>query len=177
MEEIGQDDVYKAERILDTKNVRGKKLFLIKWDGWDEDHNTWEPERNIIDKRLIEVFIEEKHQLNNSKLVEKRRSVRSSKDELQLKNQKQSDQKVKEKLRNSTQKSESKEDELRSVIRVAEGLRPLRNPTFVKNNTKSNRKLTTNDSASSDSSDINTLTKSTQMINLKKIEVEQSFHA
>jgi hypothetical protein len=50
------NDVYQAEKILDMKNVKGKRHFLIKWHGWDKNSNTWEPEKNILDTRLIDVF-------------------------------------------------------------------------------------------------------------------------
>lgn len=50
------DDVYQAERIIDHKVQRGKRFFLIKWHGWDVSNNTWEPERNILDKLLIDNY-------------------------------------------------------------------------------------------------------------------------
>lgn len=49
-------DVYQAERILDTKTIKGRRFFLIKWHGWDDSNNTWEPRKNILDTRLIDVF-------------------------------------------------------------------------------------------------------------------------
>ena len=51
-----QGDVYQAERILDEKKIRGVRYFLIKWQGWDTAHNTWEPQKNILDRRLIQYF-------------------------------------------------------------------------------------------------------------------------
>lgn len=53
---IGSNNVYQAERILDHKKIKGKRHFLIKWSGWDSTNNTWEPEKNILDKRLIEHY-------------------------------------------------------------------------------------------------------------------------
>lgn len=112
MEQIGKDDVYKAERILDTKNVKGKRHYLIKWDGWDESNNTWEPEKNIIDVRLIDIFNEERKNKNNSSRNDT--SIRASDENKNL---------TKHKSKNGI--GYSKEDDLRSVIREAEGLRPL----------------------------------------------------
>uniref|UniRef100_A0A3Q0KPL5 Putative chromobox protein n=1 Tax=Schistosoma mansoni TaxID=6183 RepID=A0A3Q0KPL5_SCHMA len=48
--------VYRVEHLV-GKRIRGSRVeYLVKWKNWSDEHNTWEPEKNILDKRLIESF-------------------------------------------------------------------------------------------------------------------------
>ena len=42
-----KDDVYKVEKILKKKKVKGNKIALVKWLGYDSKHNSWIPESDI----------------------------------------------------------------------------------------------------------------------------------
>ncbi|CAH0555587.1 unnamed protein product [Brassicogethes aeneus] len=53
--ELG-DRVYAAERIMKKRVRRGVVEYYVKWKGWSQKHNTWEPEENILDGRLIELY-------------------------------------------------------------------------------------------------------------------------
>ena len=44
---INNEEEYEVESILDSKVLRGKRFFLIKWKGYDSSENTWEPESNL----------------------------------------------------------------------------------------------------------------------------------
>lgn len=49
---------YEVEEILDVAVKKGKKEFLIKWKGYDTSQSSWEPEKNLSCKHLIEAFYE-----------------------------------------------------------------------------------------------------------------------
>lgn len=51
-----QSDVFPVEELRAKKLVRGKPLYLVKWKGYSEAEKTWEPEKNILDRYLIEDF-------------------------------------------------------------------------------------------------------------------------
>ena len=53
---IDNQSIFAAERILKKRKRRGKMQYKVKWLGYPEDQSTWEPEDNILDKRLIEHF-------------------------------------------------------------------------------------------------------------------------
>ncbi|KAK2420934.1 chromo domain-containing protein LHP1 [Trifolium repens] len=42
------DDFYEAESIRQKRVCRGKVEYLVKWFGWDEKDNTWEPLQNLV---------------------------------------------------------------------------------------------------------------------------------
>ena len=53
---IDNQSIFAAERILKKRKRKGKMQYNVKWLGYPEDQSTWEPEENILDKRLIEHF-------------------------------------------------------------------------------------------------------------------------
>ncbi|XP_014671719.1 PREDICTED: chromobox protein homolog 7-like [Priapulus caudatus] len=48
--------VFAAERIEKKRIRKGRVEYLVKWKGWSPKYNTWEPEENILDDRLLEAF-------------------------------------------------------------------------------------------------------------------------
>ena len=47
------DQVFAAEELCKKRVKGGKVEYLVKWKGWSVKHNSWEPEENILDPRLI----------------------------------------------------------------------------------------------------------------------------
>lgn len=39
---------YIVESITDHKMTKKGPIYFIKWQGWPEDDNTWEPEENLL---------------------------------------------------------------------------------------------------------------------------------
>ncbi|RUS81080.1 hypothetical protein EGW08_011166 [Elysia chlorotica] len=48
--------VFAAECIQKRRVRKGKVEYFVKWKGWSIKYNTWEPEENILDSRLIDQF-------------------------------------------------------------------------------------------------------------------------
>uniref|UniRef100_A0A8C2VAS9 Chromobox 2 n=1 Tax=Chinchilla lanigera TaxID=34839 RepID=A0A8C2VAS9_CHILA len=54
--------VFAAECILSKRLRKGKLEYLVKWRGWSSKHNSWEPEENILDPRLLLAFQKKEHE-------------------------------------------------------------------------------------------------------------------
>jgi hypothetical protein len=59
-EPINPNAMYEVEKILDYKYIRGTLHYLIKWEGYPDSENTWEPVKNLNCPRDLEEF----HQRN-----------------------------------------------------------------------------------------------------------------
>eukprot|EP00493_Phyllostaurus_siculus_P021362 UN21689 len=46
-DEVEQSSHYKVERILKERSNGSIKEFLVRWDGYDSTHDTWEPEEGV----------------------------------------------------------------------------------------------------------------------------------
>ncbi|XP_070569265.1 uncharacterized protein [Ptychodera flava] len=48
LQAVNDSGVYRIEKILKTKKVKGQKYYLIKWRGYPDSFNSWEPESNVV---------------------------------------------------------------------------------------------------------------------------------
>ncbi|KAF6773191.1 hypothetical protein AHF37_07405 [Paragonimus kellicotti] len=60
-----KSDVYRVEKLVARRKLGKRVEYLVKWKNWTEENNTWEPEKNILDKSLIESFIRKRKKTKN----------------------------------------------------------------------------------------------------------------
>jgi hypothetical protein len=61
------DNVFAVEKLIKTKQEKGKTFYLVKWKGWSARHNTWEPEENILDDALLAEYNERQAKIAQKK--------------------------------------------------------------------------------------------------------------
>ncbi|XP_034044257.1 E3 SUMO-protein ligase CBX4-like [Thalassophryne amazonica] len=56
------EHVFAVESIEKKRRRKGRVEYLVKWRGWSPKYNTWEPEENILDPRLLDAFQDRERQ-------------------------------------------------------------------------------------------------------------------
>lgn len=54
-------EFYEVECILDDKHVGGKQKFFVKWEGYNESHNTWVDTKDLHCKKLLQKYLKSKN--------------------------------------------------------------------------------------------------------------------
>ncbi|KRZ83953.1 NAD(P)H-hydrate epimerase, partial [Trichinella sp. T8] len=56
----GGSDIYMAECIMNERKRKGKKEYLVRWEGYSEKYDTWEPASHILGYELLQEYNEAK---------------------------------------------------------------------------------------------------------------------
>uniref|UniRef100_A0A1B6EPS8 Chromo domain-containing protein n=1 Tax=Cuerna arida TaxID=1464854 RepID=A0A1B6EPS8_9HEMI len=73
--EVGEEaEEYVVERIVDVRTRRGVKHYFIKWSGYPDSENTWEPEENLTCPELIEEFKRKQKEESEKRESKKRKT-------------------------------------------------------------------------------------------------------
>ena len=53
---VNDNEEYTVEQVLADKQVRNKRKYLVKWQGWPNADATWEPEEHLVDSTALDDY-------------------------------------------------------------------------------------------------------------------------
>ncbi|XP_032366039.1 chromobox protein homolog 1-like, partial [Etheostoma spectabile] len=71
-----KEEEYVVEKVLDRRVVKGRVEFLLKWKGFSDEENTWEPQDNLDLDLFAEYMQKHKEMEEKMKKEGKRKGVR-----------------------------------------------------------------------------------------------------
>lgn len=54
---VKEEKEYEVESLLDHKYSGSKRMFLVKWKGYDESHNTWIIKKNLNCSKILQNYL------------------------------------------------------------------------------------------------------------------------
>lgn len=114
-EQKNVEEEYEVEKIIDSKKIKGKLHYLIRWKGYSADSDTWEPENTLSCPDLIAKFNDEKE---NSKNKEIKAEKKNSKKRKGAKKESKSPAKKPKTVWDNKQSEENAEYEVERILEV-----------------------------------------------------------